>query len=129
MSETPPSPAGLLEAARLFGGQLVATVQDRVTLLSIELQEEKLRLTYLLLWVSAVVFAGIMALTFATLLLVQLCWDSARLPVLVGFTLLYGGIALALIIAFRRFLQRQPRPLAVTLNELEGDARCFQSKN
>jgi uncharacterized membrane protein YqjE len=126
MSEAPPSPTGLLDAARLFGGQLVATVKDRVTLLSVELQEEKLRLTQMLLWVSAIVFAGIMALTFGTLLLVYLWWDSARLALLAGLTLAYGGAAAALIWAFQRFLRRQPAPLAATLEELEADAQCIR---
>jgi uncharacterized membrane protein YqjE len=126
MTETPPPPAGLLDSARLLGGQLVATVQDRVTLLSVELQEEKLRLTQMFLWAGLTIFAGIMTMTFVTLLLVYLWWDSARLALLAGFALFYGGATTALVIAFQRFLRRQPAPLAATLGELEADAQCIR---
>lgn len=123
------SSPGLLDSARLLGLRLVATVQDRVALLSVELQEEKLRLTQMLLWVSAIVFAGIMTMTFGTLLVIYLCWESARLALLVGFTLFYGAATGALVLAFQRFLRRQPAPLAATLGELETDARCIRPQS
>jgi uncharacterized membrane protein YqjE len=129
MAGASPSPPGLLDSARLLGLRLVTTVQDRVALLSVELQEEKLRLTQMLLWVSAIVFAGIMAMTFGTLLVIYLCWESARLALLVGFTLFYGAATGALVLAFQRFLRRQPAPLAATLGELETDARCIRPQS
>jgi uncharacterized membrane protein YqjE len=125
MSDATSPPAGLLDSARLFGRQLIATVRDRVTLLSVELQEEKVRLTQMFVWASLTVFAAMMTLTFASLLLVYLYWDSARLALLAGFVLFYGGATIALVLACQRFLRRQPAPLAATLAELEADAQCI----
>lgn len=119
-------PAGLIDSARLLGSQLVDAVRDRIALLSLELREEKLRFTAMFLWASLVVFTGLMALTFGTLVIVYLCWESARLGILVAFALFYAAAAAALVVAFQRFLKRQPAPLAGTLAELAADAQCIR---
>jgi uncharacterized membrane protein YqjE len=129
MASPAPAPVSLVEAARRLGGDLVGTVQDRVELLAVELQEEKLRLTQMFIWASFVVFAGIMALTFGTLTIVVLCGPDARAAVLVAFALLYGGAAVGLVLAFRRFLRRQPLPLQASLEELQKDAACIPPPN
>lgn len=129
MAEASSSPAGLVESARLFGSQLVSTVQDRVALVSVELQEEKLRLIQMLLWTGLTIFTGIMALTFGTLVVIVLFWESARIALLVGFAIFYGAATVGVIVAFQRFLRRLPRPLAATLDELEADAQCIRPPN
>ena len=44
----------------------------------------------------------------------------STLAVLGGLTVLYAGALLAIVIAFRRYLARQPRPFAATLQEALG---------
>src|SRR5271169_3156550 len=107
METESPAPPGILGSFRTLADGLVSSAQDRLGLISIELQEEKLRLVQTLFWVSAVFFAGTMALTFASLALVYLFWESARLAVLAGLALAYTGALIALIVAFRRYLARQ----------------------
>jgi uncharacterized membrane protein YqjE len=70
-----------------------------------------------------------MALTFASLTLVYLFWDTARLAVLVGLTVVYAGAAVAIVLAFRRYLARQPRPFAATIEELREDRACIPKPN
>lgn len=127
--ERKPAPPGFLDSLRRLGANLLGTVHDRVELFAVELHEEKLRLMQLLLWLGAIAFAGVMALTFVSLTLVYLFWDSARLAVLGGLALFYlaalGGVALA----FRRYLARQPRPFASTLSELKEDEACMHNEN
>jgi len=103
-------------------------VQDRIALLSVELQEEKLRLIQIFFWISAAVFTGMMAIMFASLTIVYLLWESARLAALGGLTLLYGGALAAIVIAFRRYLARQPRPFDATLHELTADRACIRTE-
>jgi uncharacterized membrane protein YqjE len=123
------SSPGLLDSIRHFGSGLLASVHDRVELVSLELQEEKFRLIQTFVWISAALFASMMALTFASLTLVYLFWESARLAVLGGLTLVYAGAAVAIIVAFRRFLARQPRPFAATIEELKQDRECIPKEN
>ncbi len=125
MESPAPAPAGIMGSFRVLGDTLLASVEDRLKLLSLELQEEKLRLVQTFFWISAVVFTGMMAVMFTSLTLVYLFWDSARLAVLGGLALLYTVALVALILAFRRFLARQPSPFAATLQEIGEDRACF----
>ena len=129
MENAPPPRPGFLDSFRVLGDGLLATVQDRFELLAVELQEEKFRLIQTFLWVSAGVFAGMMTLTFASLTLVYFFWDSARLAVLGGLTLVYAGALIAIIVASRRFIARQPNPFAATLQEFEHDRECIRTGN
>ena len=122
-------PSGLFGALRSLGDGLLASVQDRLELISIELQEEKLRLIQTFIWISAAVFSGLLAIVFASLTLVYLFWDSARLAVLGGLTLFYAATLVAVVCAFRRYLARQPKPFAATLEEIGEDRACIRNPN
>src|SRR4051812_24943078 len=119
----------IIGSLRTLGDGLIASVHDRLELFSVELQEEKFRLVQTFLWISAAVFTGVMAIVFASLTLVYLFWESARIAVLGGLTVLYGGALLSIIVAFRRYLARQPSPFAATLQEIGKDRACIQPKN
>jgi len=129
METPPPASTGFLAAFRALGDSLLGTMQDRLELLSVELQEEKFRLIQTFIWISAAVFTGVMAITFASLTLVYLFWESARLAVLGGLTVFYAGALLAIIVAFRRYLARQPSPFAATLQEIGEDRACIRTQN
>ncbi len=121
-----PAPSGFLASFRALGDGLVASLQDRLELLSLELQEEKFRLIQTFLWISAAVFTGIMTLAFASLTLVYFCPASLRLAALGGLTLFYGTALGTIIVTFRRYLARQPKPFAATLHELGEDRACIR---
>lgn len=117
-----------MDSLRTLGDGLVAGLQDRIELFSLELQEEKFRLIQTFLWISAAVFTAMMTLVFASLTVVYFFWASARLTVLGGLTALYGGAMVAAIIALRRYLARQPVPFAATRQELKEDRACIRAR-
>ena len=129
MRTTPPVSSGFLGSVRALADSLLATVQDRLDLIAVELQEEKHRLIQVFVWINAAIFTGMMAITFASLTVVYLFWASARLAVFCGLTLLYTGALAAIIIAFRRFLSRQPRPFEAALQEVKLDRTCIRAQN
>jgi uncharacterized membrane protein YqjE len=129
MEPTTPAPEGYLSALRSLGDGFLASVQDRLALFTVELQEEKFRLVQTFIWISAAVFTGMMAVTFASLALVYLFWESARLAILVGLAVLYTAALIAIIVAFRRYLARQPSPFAATLQELGQDRACIRNES
>jgi uncharacterized membrane protein YqjE len=129
MDTSPPATAGILGSLRIFCDGILASGAQRLELLSVELQEEKLRLIQIFMWISAVVFAGMMAITFASLVLVYAFWESARLAVLGGLALFYAVTFIAVIISFRRYLARQPQPFAATISELGSDRACIRTAN
>lgn len=125
----PPPPSGPLAALHTLGDHLVTGLQQRIELFAIELQEEKFRLIRLFLGISAAVFAGMLAVTFASITLVYCFWAEARLAVLIGLTGLYAGLLLLIILALRRFIARQPAPFADTQRELGIDRTCIRKPN
>jgi uncharacterized membrane protein YqjE len=127
--ETPPRPPGLIASLRLLGDGLLGTLEDRLQLLAVEVQEEKFRLIQNFIWISAAVFAGMLAITFASLTLVYLFWDRARLAVLIGLTVLYSGAAVAIILRFRSYLAHQPKPFSSTLGEIQEDRACIRRES
>lgn len=128
--ETPTdSSSGFLGSIRALGDGVLASIQNRIELLALEVQEEKLRLIQAYVWISAAMFTGVLALVFGSLTLVYAFWETARLAVLGGLTLLYTGATIAIILAFRRYLRRQPKPFAATLEELKEDRACIRREN
>ena len=129
MENTTRAGDGLLGSVRKLGDGLLALLQDRLALFSVELQEEKFRLVQTFIWISAAVFTAMMAVTFASLTIVYLFWESARLAALIGLTLLYTGALIAIVVAFRRYLARQPKPFSATLQEIAEDRACIRTKS
>ena len=118
-----------LSSLRSLGDGLLASVQDRLELFTVELQEEKFRLVQTFVWICAAVFTGMMAITFASLTVVYLFWENARLAVLGGLTVFYAAALVAIVLAFRRFRARQPAPFTATLQELGEDRTCIRTKS
>lgn len=129
MEERDPSPPGFLDSLRGLGANLLGTAHDRIELFTVELHEEKVRLVQILIWIGAIGFSAVMAMTFVTMTVVYLFWESARLAVLGGFAVLYAGTLTGLALAFRRYLKNQPRPFDATLQELREDRECMRSEN
>lgn len=121
--------SGLLGSVRVLADNLLGSVQDRIELISVELQEEKQRLIQIFIWISAAIFTGMMAIAFASFTVVFLFWESARVPALVSVTVLYTAAAVAIVLTFRRIIARQPRPFAGSLQELKNDRACIQTEN
>lgn len=129
MEKASSSPVGYLDSLRSLGDGLLSSVQDRLQLFSVELQEEKYRLILAFAWISAAVFTGTMAIAFASLTLVYIFWESARLAVLGGLTAIYAGTLVVIIVSFRRYIARQPSPFLATRQEIEKDRACIQNKS
>lgn len=129
METGPSAPPGILGSLRTLADGLFATLEDRLELISVELQEEKFRLIQLFVWISAAVFAGVLAITFASLTLVYFFWESARLAVLGGLAVFYTAAAVALILAVRRLIARQPTPFSASRQEIGSDRACIQKES
>lgn len=123
------SPNGIIAALRTLGDSLVGSLQDRIELVSVELQEEKLRLIRTFVWITAAVFSAMLAITFASLTLVYVFWETARVAVLGGLAVFYALLGVAISVALRRYLARQPQPFAATVQELAEDRACIRSES
>jgi uncharacterized membrane protein YqjE len=127
--DAPPEPPGFVGALRELADGILEGVQDRIALLAVELQEEKVRLISTLVWVGTAFFAGMMALIFSSLALVYIFWESARLAVLGGLGAAYTIALIAIVIHLRRRLARHPRPFGAVLEELSRDRACIRQND
>lgn len=112
-------------ALRAWLGEALAAVQSRLELLSIEVQEERLRLVSLL-------FNGVLAalclgfgLVFLALFLTVLLWDSHRLPVLGGAALCFLVLALWAARRAAQAVQAGSRLFSASLAELGRDRQAL----
>jgi len=119
-------PSSYLQSLRALGDTLLANVQGRVDLFAVELEEQKLRMIQTFIWICVSVFTGMLAVTFASLTLVYLLWETARLAALGGLTALYTVAWVVIWIAFRNYVSRQPRAFTATSQELQEDRACIQ---
>jgi uncharacterized membrane protein YqjE len=129
VNDNPSAPPGLVDSLRTLADGLLASVRDRVALVGIELQEEKLRLVQMLVWTGAVIVTGLVALVAVSGTLVYLFWDTARTAVVVGLSFLHAALFVSVLFGFRRMLAQQRLPFAASLDEIVEDRRCLGKGN
>jgi uncharacterized membrane protein YqjE len=120
------SQAGLFTALKNVSATLLTTGRTRFELLSNEFEEEKLRAIRLLVLAEAMLFCLGVGVLLVVALLATLFWDN-RIAVIGGF----AGLFLLLGFVFFKMLmsatQRQEKPFASSLAELEEDLRQLKS--
>ena len=123
-----PSPSGLLGSLRGFADSVVGSVHDRLELLSLELHEEKHRLVQILIWLSAIVVLALLVIIFASLAVLVVFWETARVAAALTILVSYVVGLAAAVIGFRKYLARQAKPFAGTLAELHHDRTCIRKE-
>lgn len=128
MSETAPR-GGLAASLRSLFGNGLGLLQTRLELLSVEAQEEKVRLLSLLGYGAAAFVLLSFGLMFLAVLVTVLLWDSHRLLALGAFTAIFltgGFIALAAVLQ----LARTPSTLfSASIAELAKDRAALQPES
>lgn len=128
MSDEAEGKPGVWASLKRILDTLLATVQNRVELFAVELQEEKSRLVEAMLYAAAVAAFGMMTLTLVTFTVVILFWENGRLPALVGLSVLY---LVGTVLAWRSLQSRLKARTAFsgTLDELKKDRTCLGTNN
>jgi uncharacterized membrane protein YqjE len=116
----------IAESLARMGRTLLGVIHTRLELISVEVEEELVRLASYLVLALIALFCGGIALLLLILFVVVLFWDSYRTEVLCLLILLFGGAAAGLGWYLRRAWRNKPRLLAHSLSELREDARTLQ---
>ena len=122
-----PPPTRLSASLKGFAGTVLTLLQVRLELLSVEAQEEVVRVVGLLLWGLAAVLLLAMGLGFLAIFITVALWDTQRLLALAVFTTLFltlGGIATRM--AWQR-ARRGSTLFASSLAELRQDREQMRS--
>ena len=112
---------GLMVSVKRLAGTLLAIIQTRLELLSNELEEERLRVAQMLFYGSVTLFLFGMAIVLMTMFVVVLFWDSYRLQVLGGLTVLFLVAGLLVLNALRRAAAERSKLFSTSLSELSDD--------
>lgn len=118
--ETPQQP-GLFSSARAAIAGLVEIGHTRLQLAATELEEERLRLSALLVYACVGLFFLGVGVVLVALLVVVLFWEDHRVLVLALEAALFLGLGAGVTLALRRKAAAKPKLLAATLAELQRD--------
>ena len=115
----------LAAASRRFAERLLTIGENRLELLTVEVQEERERLLHAFLLALGVAAFGLLAGLTLTAAIVVLLGQYSPLAVLLTLTGLYGAAAVCL---YRRLtlLLRDWQTLSATLDQLRKDRACLE---
>lgn len=100
---------------------LTSIVSTRLELLANELQEERLRLTQMLLFALFALFCFGIGILLLTVFIVVLFWDDGRLAVLGGLCILFFVLGTLMAMLLRNKAQSKSRLFSASLAELARD--------
>jgi uncharacterized membrane protein YqjE len=125
MDATPVNVSQLTTTAKHFIQRLMTVGENRLELLAVEVQEERIRFIHAILLAFGMVIFGLLAGITLTAAVVVLLWGYSPIGVLMALTFLYsiGGLCL-----WRRLTraQREHQPLESTRNQLRKDRACLE---
>jgi uncharacterized membrane protein YqjE len=112
--------SGLFQSLRRVADTALGILHNRAELFAVELQEEKAQVIEVLLWVTLLLFFGMLCVLVLTATLILLCPPDTRIFVAAGFTLLY---LVGAVWAFGRLKVKlhSPAPFVQTINEVQKD--------
>ena len=122
----PPPDSDLSPTVSRLWGSVLEGLHLRIELFSLELGEERRRLTGLALSALIAVFALFMVVLSLNLLLLALFWDTHRVAVAGGSCALYVLLAVAAWIHHVRRSRRHASPFAATSAVLAEDERVLR---
>jgi len=112
---------GLFNSMRTLAATLLTIGRTRLELLSTELEEERLRLSSMLVWATIALFCAGMGAVLLTLFFVVLLWDTNRLLALgIPALLFFFGAALCWRVVLAK-AKAKPKLFSTSLAELSKD--------
>lgn len=124
-----PEQGGFFAPFRRIGKTLLAILDVRLQLFSVELQTERLRLVETLLKMAVAMAFTAVGLFIGALTLAVFVWELARFRGLIAMTALFLIAGIFLFWRIRNEVLRSPQPFAKTLEQLSKDRECFIPKD
>ncbi len=113
---------GLLAAARISAATLLTIGRTRLELLGNEIEEKKLRIAQLVMFLLVAAFSLTIAVLLAVVWLVVLFWEARALILGIG-TLVFLLIGIYALVSARKATASPDKIFASSLAELEEDVR------
>ncbi|MDX2108856.1 MAG: phage holin family protein [Verrucomicrobiota bacterium] len=114
----------LAAMARRFAQRLLTIGENRLELLTLEVQEERQRLLHAFLLALGVAAFGLLASIALTAAVVVAFWEYSPVLVLLIMTVLYGSAGVSLSLRLTRLL-RDLQTFPATMDQLRKDRACL----
>jgi uncharacterized membrane protein YqjE len=125
MVDTEQQATGFVGLASRLARTGIGALRNRLELFALEWQEERARLTELVMWLVALLFLGMLAALLFTLTIIFLFPPEYRLYVAGGFTVFYLIGAVIAWSGVRAVLKREP--FTESLEQARKDANWLDS--
>jgi uncharacterized membrane protein YqjE len=125
MQESTASFSSLAATSRHFARRLLTIGENRLELLTVEVQEECERLLHAFLLALGVAAFGLLAGIALTAAIALLLWAWSPVAVLLILTALYGAAGICLYRRLNRLL-RDWQTLSASLDQLQKDRACLE---
>jgi uncharacterized membrane protein YqjE len=112
---------GLFESLKILAGDLVGIVHTRLELLSLDLAEERVHLTTLLVLGLVALFCLGAGVVLLAILIAVAFWESHRLAALAGLTAFFLAAGATLVMLAMHKARTRPRLFEASLAELAKD--------
>lgn len=122
-----PSAGALAARSRRLARRLLAIGENRLALLTVEIQEEGGRLLFAFALALGMAAFGLMACITLTAAIVVLLWDHFPVAVLLALTVVYGACG-SLLARKLTGLQRDWQMLSASLEQLRKDRGCLEEE-
>lgn len=129
MSTSPPNPGGWLDSLRRIGDSFLTLTRSRFELFTVELQEEKLRLFNLLIWITLAAAFGFAGVFIIVIALAIWLWAIGGYLGLIALGVAALAGAAGILLSIRNQLQTGPAPFAQTVAEFRKDGECLRKNN
>lgn len=116
--------ADLSRSLKEISGTGLELLQNRLELISLELQEEKYRIISLVIWTALALLFAMMAFILSTFTIVYLLEGQARTIALLCFSIFYVLAAVGSYVVIRVKI-RKAVPFSQTMEEMKKDQECF----
>lgn len=125
----PEASPGLMGSVKRLLSTLTSIVSTRLELLANELQEERLRLTQMLLFATVALFCFGMGILLLTMFIVVLFWDDHRLAALGMLSALFLALGALMAMLLRSKAQAKSRLFSASLAELANDRERLEGSH
>ncbi len=127
-SEKQPKSSALGDLSSRWVHSFLGLLRSRLELFLFELEEEKVRLVELLLWLVSLVIFGLIFLGVASAAIVFLLPSDWRAAGLLVLSTLYGLIACFSVFRIKALLSRETTIFEESISQLKKDQACFSDR-
>lgn len=114
---------------RRISDSFLTLTRSRFELFTVELQEEKLRLFNLLIWITLAAAFGFAGVFIIVITLAIWLWAIGGYLGLIALGVAALAGAVGILLSIRNQLQTGPAPFAQTVAEFRKDGECLRKNN